>query len=128
MSCCGQLGFADDGSLRLSKSSDIEELLPFPSTYDFTGYTGELQIRETYDAVSALLTVTDTATANGSIIVFDGRYITLRIKAADAALLPDADDPNDPWVGVYEWVLTDPTGLTTRLVDGALIAEKGVVR
>lgn len=126
---CTALGFDDCGNLRLSKSADVEETLPFPSTYDFTGYTGELQIRADEDEASALLTVTETATANGSVIVFDGANIVLRIKRDDVQTLPDdATDASDPWVGVYEWVLTDTASLTTRLVAGSLIAEKGVVR
>jgi hypothetical protein len=125
---CNDLGFDDYGNLRVSKSADIEETLPFPSPYDFTGYTGELQIRATEDGASAALTVTETATAAGSVMSFDGANIVLLVKAADSATLPDADDPSEPWVGVYEWVLTDTAGLTTRLVSGSLIAEKGVVR
>lgn len=126
---CTALGFDDYGNLRLSKSADVEETLPFPSTYDFTGYTGELMVRATEDAASALLTVTETATANGSVMTFDGANIVLLIKAADVATLPDdSGDASEPWVGVYEWVLTDTAGLATRLVSGSLIAEKGVVR
>jgi hypothetical protein len=125
---CTELGFDDCGNLRVNKSADTEETLAFPASFDFTGYTGELQIRLTEGAASALLTVTEAATANGSIITFDGSNITLLIKAADLATLPNATVTDDPWVGVYQWVLTDPDGLTTQLVDGALVAEKGVVR
>lgn len=125
---CTDLGFDDYGNLRCSKSADTEEALPFPSTYDFAGYTGELVIRETEGDATALLTVTDTATAAGSVIVFADNLITLRIKRSDIQTLPDADDADDPWTGVYEWVLTDPDGLSTRLVSGSLVAEKGSVR
>lgn len=126
---CNDLGFDDYGNLRVSKSADIEETLPFPSSYDFTGYTGELQVRATADDATALLTITETATAAGSVMTFDGSNIVLLVKAADSAPLPDDDaDASQPWVGVYEWVLTDTSGLATRLVSGSLIAEKGVVR
>lgn len=126
---CTPLGFDDYGNLRVSKSADIEETLPFPSDYDFTGYTGELQVREDEDGASALLTVTEAATASGSVITFSGSNIVLLIKAADVSPLPDdSTDASEPWVGVYEWVLTDTVGLTTRLVAGSFIAEKGVVR
>lgn len=123
------LGFGEENALRLSKSADVEETLPLPSDYDVTGYTGQLQIRETEAATTALLTVTQAENVNGSVMTFDGRYITLLIKAADVAPLPNnADDADDPWLGVYEWVVTDLNGLTTRLCSGPLIAEKGVVR
>ena len=125
---CTELGFDDYGNLRVNKSADTEETLAFPASFDFTGYTGELQIRLTEGAASALLTVTEVATANGSVITFDGSNITLLIKAADLATLPNATVTDDPWEGVYQWVLTDPDGLTTQLVDGALVAEKGVIR
>lgn len=123
------LGFTEDGDLRVSKSADVEETLVFPASYDLSDYDGEFQIRETEDAETALLTVTMSATANGSRIQFIGRNAQLLLKAADLATLPDnASDANDPWIGVFEWVTTDPTGLTSRMVLGTLIAEKGVVR
>lgn len=125
---CTELGFNDCGTLRLSKSADVQALLPFPSTFDFTGFQGELVIRASEDAVSALLTVSNIATANGSVMAFTDNNITLTIKAADVQLLPDGSPADEPWEGVYEWVLTDTNSLTTRLVAGALVAEKGVVR
>lgn len=125
---CTELGFDDYGNLRVNKSADTEETFALASTYDFTGYSGDLQIRATEGAASALLTVTEVATANGSIITFDGSVITLRLKAADLATLPNATDTDDPWEGVYQWVNTDPDGLVTQFCAGTLIAEKGVVR
>lgn len=125
---CTELGFNDCGTLRLSKSADMQALLPFPSSFDFTGYTGTLQIRVSEDAASPLLTVTHIPTANGSVMAFDGQYITLTIDKLDIQTLPDGSPADEPWEGVYEWVLTDTNGLTTRLVAGALVAEKGTVR
>ena len=125
---CNALGFDDYGNLRVNKSQDTEETFALPSTYDFTGYSGELQIRVSEGAASALLTVTESGTGNDSIITFDGSNIPLLLKAADLATLPDATDTDDPWVGVYQWVLTDPDGLVTQFCAGSLTAEKGVVR
>lgn len=123
------LGFGDDGSLRVNKSADTEETLAFPSSYDFDGYTGKFQIRADEASTTALLSVTETANANGSKLTFDGASIVLLLKKADLADLPDdATDTSDPWVGVYQWVITDTDGLTTQLVAGSLTAEKGVVR
>jgi hypothetical protein len=126
---CTELGFDDEGNLRVSKSVDLEDALVLPSSYDLSDYEGEFQIRASEDAASALLTVTTTATAEGSVIIFDGESATLRLKLADLSTLPEnADDSDDPWVGVYEWVVTDPDGLVSRFCIGSLIAERGVVR
>lgn len=123
------LGFSDCGLLRVSKSADIEETLIAPPSYDFAGYSGELVVRESEDADTALLTINTTATANGSVMIFSGRNIILLGKADDWATLPEnATDSDDPWEGVYEWVTTDPDSLTTRLVKGAILVERGVVR
>ena len=123
------LGFDDYGNLRVNKSADTEETFVFPSSYDFTGYSGGFQIRATEAAASALLSVTTTATAAGSIIIFDTNTITLRLKKADLTTLPDnATDADDPYQAVYQFVVTDTDSLTSELIDGALIAEKGSVR
>lgn len=126
---CTELGFDDYGNLRVNKSADTEETFVFPASYDFTGYTGQFQIRATEAAASALLTVTASATANGSVIVFDDNTITLRLKKADLTTLPNnATDADDPYEAVYQFVVTDTDSLTSQLIDGILIAEKGVVR
>jgi hypothetical protein len=126
---CTDLGFDDYGTLRVNKSADLEETFVFPTTYDFTGYTGSFQIRATESASSALLTVTATATANGSIIIFDDNLITLRLKKADLTTLPNnGTDADDPYEAVYQFVTTDTDSLTSELIAGTLIAEKGVVR
>ena len=126
---CSDLGFDDYGNLRVNKSADTEETFVFPTTYDFTGYTGQFQIRATEAAASSLLSVTQTANGNGSVIVFDDNTIMLRLKKADLTTLPNnATDADDPYEAVYQFVLTDTDGLTSELISGALIAEKGVVR
>jgi hypothetical protein len=126
---CTELGFSDDYGLRVAKSSDLEVTFSFASTYDFDGYTGSLQVRESEDAASALLTVTESATGNGSVLVYSGSNILIRLKAADLATLPEnATDSDDPWVGVFEWVNTDTAGLAVRFLDGAITVERGVVR
>ena len=123
------LGFDDCGVLRVSKSADAELLLTFPLTYSLTGYVGTFVVRASEDASTALLTVTTTATAAGSVMIFDGRVATLRLKKTDLATLPeDATDSDNPWVGVYEWVATDPDGLVSRLTANSIVVERGVVR
>lgn len=126
---CTDLGFDDYGTLRVNKSQDTEETFVFPATYDFTGYSGSFQIRATEAAASALLSVSTTATAAGSVIIFDTNLITLRLKKADIEDLPDnATDADDPYEAVYQFVTTDTDSLTSELIAGTLIAEKGVVR
>lgn len=126
---CSELGFDDYGNLRCSKSADTEENVgPFPSAYDLSDYTGTFVVRATEGASTALLTVTDAATAAGSFLTSATSYLTLLLKKDDLQTLPDADDTDDAWQGVYEWVLTDTLGLETRLVSGAITVEKGVVR
>ncbi len=124
---CTELGFSDDYGLRVSKSADLEVTFQVATTYDFDGYTGTFKIRASEDAASALLTVTTTATANGSVLVYSGSNILIRLKKADLATLPeDATDSDDPWVGVFEWVNTDTASLTTRFYSGPVIVERGV--
>jgi len=125
---CSELGFDDDGTLRVNKSADTEVTFPFPDSYDFTGYTGDFQVRATADASTALLTVTETATVNGSVLIFDGSVITVRLKVADLVTLPNASPASDDWLGVYQWVNTDPDGLVTQFAAGVITAQKGVVR
>jgi hypothetical protein len=118
------LGFDDYGALTLARSADVEATLPFPSSFDFTGYTGVLQIRDTDTSPDIRLAVSDVASVNGSVITFSGNLIILTIKRADTRLLPEGD----PYEGAFEWTVTDPAGLTSRMVIGPLIAQKGVVR
>jgi len=126
---CTELGFDDCGNLRVNKSADTKETFVFPSSYDFTGYSGQFQIRATEAAASALLSVTTTPTANGSSITFDTNTITLLLDKVDLTTLPNnATDADDPYEAVYQFVVTDPDGLTSELIDGVLIAEKGTVR
>lgn len=124
---CIELGFSEDYGLRVSKSADLEATFAFPSTYDFDGYSGSFKVRASEDAATALLTVTTTATGNGSVLVYSGSNILIRLKKADLATLPeDGADSDDPWVGVFEWVNTDTASLTTRFLTGPIVAERGV--
>ena len=123
------LGFDDCGVLRVSKSADVEESLIFPSSNDLTGYTGTFVIRASEDADTALITLTTNAIASGSVLTFDGRTATLLLKREDTAFLPEnADDADQPWVGVFEWVVTDPDGLVYGLACNSIVVERGVVR
>lgn len=124
---CTDLGLSDD-ALRVSKSADSETVGSAPTTTDLTGYTAKFVVRATEGAASALLTVTEVATANGSVIVIAANLITLRLKKADLQTLPDAADPDDPYEAWCELTITAPTGLSSRVWLLPIIVEKGVVR
>lgn len=125
---CSELSLTEYG-LRVSKSEDSETIGSAPSTTDLTGYTAEFVVRATEGSASALLTVTTTQTANGSVIVISGSLITLRLKRLDLQTLPDnATDSSQPYVGVCELVVTAPTGLRSRVWLLPITVEKGAVR
>lgn len=129
MNCCTDLGFDDYGNLRVSRSSDLEATFQFPEGYDFDGYSGIFQIRDTPDGDDLRLQVTGTATAAGSVLIYSGRTILIRLKVDDLAALPDnPDDANEPYVGVFEWRNNDTANLDVRFLSGAVVAERGVVR
>lgn len=126
---CTELGFSDDYGLRVAKSSDLEVTFRFPATFDFDGYTGELQIRDSEDSEPVRLALSETATLNGSVLVFSGRNIVCRFKREDLETLPENEaDSDEPWVGFFDWVNTDTAGLTVRFKAGAVTAERGGVR
>ena len=124
---CTELGLTDE-YLRVSKSADAEIIGSAPSSIDLTDYTAEFVVRATESAASALLTVSLTATANGSVIVLSGTLLTLRLKADDLATLPDAADADDPYEALCELVVISAAGLRTRIWFLPIIVEKGVAR
>lgn len=124
---CTDLGLSEY-ALRVSKSADSETIGSAPAATDLTGYTAEFVVRATEGAASALLTVTETQTANGSVIVIADNLLTLRLKKADIQTLPDAADPDDPYEAWCELTITAPTGLESRVWLLPIIVEKGVVR
>lgn len=124
---CNTLGISDC-ELRLSKSADAEIVGSAPTGTDLTDYTGEFVIRDSEGHATARLTVTGTPTGNGSVLVFSGALITLRLKRLDLQTIPDATDPDDPYVGSCELVVTAPAGLRTRIFLLPAIVEKGDVR
>lgn len=124
---CTELGLSEYG-LRVSKSADTEIIGSAPSGTDLTGYAAEFVVRATEGAASDLLTVTETQTANGSVIVISGSLITLRLKKLDLQTLPDATDPDDPYEAWCELVITAPTGMESRVWLLPMIVEKGVAR
>ena len=86
---------------------------------DVTGYTADMQIRQTIASSTILY---EASTANGAIVMgtTDGT-ITLTIPATDTA--------NFTWNrGVYDLNMTSPTGVVTRLLQGYAIVSPEVTR
>lgn len=129
MTCCNELGFDDYGNLRVSKSSDLEVTFSLPVDFDVTGYAGIFQVRASPDADTVDLQVTAAATPAGSVLVYSGRTILIRLKVDDLQDLPESTpDPDEPWEGVFEWRNNDTANLDVRFLSGAIIAERGVIR
>ena len=124
---CSELGLSEY-ALRVSKSADSETIGSAPASTDLTGYTAEFVVRATESAATALLTVTETPTANASVVVIADNLITLRLKKLDLQTLPAASDPDAPWEGWCELTVTAPTGLESRVWLLPIVVEKGVVR
>lgn len=122
---CEPLGLNESG-LRLARTADAEIVLQFPTSVDLTDYTGSLVIRASLSAASPLLTVNMTPTGNGSVMTFSGRLASVLIDREDIDALPlNAADPAKDYVGWFEWVVTAPTGLTSRLQQNPCIVERG---
>lgn len=115
--------------LRPNKGADWRETYTFPADYDFTGWTalGEIKAAQG-DADPALLAISDTATANGSVSDCAGRTVSFFFARDDLQALPDADPVSDPWVGIWQAVLTDPNGVIHQLDMTSFIVDKGVIQ
>ncbi len=81
---------------------------------NLSGYTAASQIRKSYYSSSANnFTATITGTANGEI--------TLSMTAANTAILT-------PGRYLYDLVITAPTGVKTRVVEGIVNVLAGVTQ
>jgi hypothetical protein len=81
---------------------------------DLTGYTAALQIR----AYPLSSTILYDATPNIVLGTTDGT-ITLTIPASSTAIFTW-------WQGVYDLILTDSSGVATRLLEGSVTVKPGV--
>lgn len=109
--------------LRINKGETLE----LPITYkdetgqpiNLTNYTARLQVRERHESTSVLLELT---TENGGITI-DGPAgtLTLHLAAAASAALT--------WErGVYDLEIVSPSGVVTRLLEGAALTRPEVTR
>ncbi len=78
------------------------------------GYSASSQMRKSYYATSnTIITSTITGNANGEI--------TLSMTAANTANLR-------PGRQVFDLLITSPTGVKTRVVEGVIVISPGVTR
>ncbi len=84
---------------------------PDPVPVDLSGYTARMQIRETYDAASAVLSITDVLSADGIVTLgVDG---SIEIK-----LDPDSTAALTITKGVYDLELVSAGGDVKNFVGG----------
>ena len=113
-------------NLTAYRNADYVMNTTFPVGFAFFGATIKMQVREYAGAPTALLTVSDVASVNGSVFVFIGNRINLLVKKADLQLLPEANPVSDPYVGVYDIIITDTDGVENYLFGGFFILQQGV--
>jgi hypothetical protein len=78
------------------------------------GYSASSQMRKSYYATSnTIITSTITGNANGEI--------TLSMTAANTANLT-------PGRSVFDLLITSPTGVKTRVIEGVIVISPGVTR
>ena len=78
------------------------------------GYSASTQMRKSYYATSAtIITSTITGNANGEI--------TLSMTAANTANLT-------PGRSVFDLLITSPTGVKTRVIEGIVVVSPGVTQ
>jgi len=107
--------------IRCTKSADYSRSYNFPTSYDLTGYVAEISVSAS-EGSETLLAVTGTANLNGSVIVVLDTRVSMILKAADLAELPEGD----PWVGLYQVRLISPGAVTTRIDQDNIEVAGGV--
>ena len=85
------------------------------SAMDLTGYTPRMQVRETHDSTSILLTVTC------SISDASGGIIRLQATATTTASIEEG-------IYVYDLEIESSTGVVTRLLQGNVTVTPEVTR
>lgn len=96
---------------------------PDKSFFNLTGYVARLQVRETYDSDSFILELT---TANGKLAINPtlGR-IQLNLVPSDTTPIVFS---GESFTGVYDIEVVSPTGVVTRIAQGAFTISREVTR
>lgn len=122
MSCCGV-------KIETARNADLRITYTPNEGFSFSTFTARMQVREYEGAPDpALLDVSMSATANGSVFYVYGSSLVLNVDKADLESLPIATPVSDPAVFVYDVVVTDATGFSSNLASGAFILREGVTR
>lgn len=88
------------------------------SHIDHTGYTVEMDIRDSYDSASELLALT---AGNGRVSITGGGDIGLTVASSDTSSLSFDR-------GIYDLKVTSPGGTTSFYLRGNVIVQKSVTR
>lgn len=80
----------------------------------------------TAEGAAPLLTITQSATPNGSSTLCQGQTIVVEISVADLATLPMASPVADPWIGWFEADFTQIDGTVTSLDRGPFVLLRGI--
>lgn len=110
------------------RNADLQITYAFPSDFNFTGHNVRMQVRASEGAVPALIDVALIPNANGSYFTFIGPAMKLLVRKADLEALPSGTPVADPWVGEYDIILTDATGVESYFVGGFFTVLEGVTR
>lgn len=88
---------------------------------NITGYTARMQVRESYDAGTAIVSLT-----NGSGITLGGTAGTIGLSLSATATAALDGTPNVQ--SIYDLELVSGTGYVTRLVEGRFMVYPEVTR
>lgn len=112
MTCCGvKIQARRNGDLRVTYT-------PSSRKFTFSGMVATLTVR---DGESVLLTVTESATANGSSFVVVGDAFVLTLTKEDVALLDGGDPDTVSEILSYDVIATDVSGFDNWLLGGPFI-------
>lgn len=90
---------------------------------NLTGYSARAQVRREIDDTDAVF---DLSSTNGKIVL-GGAAGTVQFLLANT----ETDNPEVDWDGeywVYDMLLTAPSGIVERMIQGAISAIPGVTR
>ena len=108
--------------ITVPRLEDFSVAYEFPSTLDISGYTGTFTV---YDAVggTALLTITEAATANGSAVSVLNQLLVVQIAKEDIATLPVNADPTMNNEFAFSMVIETNTSMYSTLDGGRFIVQ-----
>lgn len=103
----------------------VRSYIDLTGRLDFTNYTASFRIAAK-EGDPPLLSVSQSATPNGSSTLCQGQSITVGIRPDDLQTLPLASPVSDPWVGWFEADITNLSGIVTSLDRGSFVLHRGI--